>query len=67
MAKYRNRKPTIFTDDNQTRIPVGTELDSLDLNGKTTKEVMRLRVLDADNKETGPDIEFQPNEEITGL
>jgi hypothetical protein len=67
MAKYRNRKATVFNSDEQTRVPVSTILDSADLNGESSKEVMRLRILDADSVEKGPDIEFKIDEVIAGL
>jgi hypothetical protein len=67
MPNYRNRRPTILESDNQTRIPVSTILTDVQLNGEQTKELMLLRLLDGDNKEVGPDIEFKPEEVISGL
>jgi len=67
MPNYRNRRPTILESDNQTRIPVSTILTDVQLNGEKTKELMLLRLLDGDNKEVGEDIEFKPEEVISGL
>jgi hypothetical protein len=46
---------------------VSTILTDVQLNGEQTKELMLLRLLDGDNKEVGPDIEFKPEEVISGL
>ena len=67
MAKYRNRNATIFEEENDKRYPVSTILDSADLNGKQTKELMILRLLDANNKEVGEDIYIKPETVISGL
>lgn len=67
MAKYIISWPTIFEEENDKRYPVSTILDSADLNGKTTKELMILRLLDADNKETGEDIYIKPETALSGF
>ena len=67
MPNYRNRKATILESDNGTRIPVDTILTDVQLNGEKTKELMILRLLDADNEEIEGDIYIKPNETISGL
>jgi len=77
MAEYRNRKHTrleVQSGGNCSRADQwicdsSKRLDSADLNGKKTTELIRLRLLDPANrnKEVGPDIEFKAGEIISGL
>ena len=77
MAKYRNRKHTrleVQSGGNCSRADqficeASDILDSADLNGKKTTQLMRLRLLDPANrnKEVGPDIEIKAGDTISGL
>ena len=67
MPNYRNRFPTILDSAKNTAIPVDTILTDVQLNGESTKHLMLLRLLDANNEEIEGDIEFQPRDIIAGL
>lgn len=67
MPNYKNLYPTVLESDNTKRLGVNEILTDVQLNGERTKLPMRLKLVGSNGDRVGEEIEFGPEELISGL